>query len=102
MISLKINWKVRFKNPVFWVSFIPAVISAVYGILSVLDIFPRLSEGTLISAFTALVGLLSTLGIIADPTTAGMSDSDRAMAYDEPHKDIPPTIGDDVLPEDET
>jgi len=84
---MKINWKVRAKNPVFWITLIPAVISAVYGVLAVIGIVPRIAEDTLISAFTGIVGLLSTLGIIADPTTKGIKDSTRAMGYNEPYEE---------------
>lgn len=83
---MKINWKVRFKNPLFWATIIPAVISAVYGVMAVAGIVPRIDESTVISAFTAIVGLLSALGIIADPTTAGVNDSTRAMRYVSPYR----------------
>jgi phi LC3 family holin len=32
----------------------------------------------------AALSLLQLLGIIVDPTTKGIADSDRAMNYDEP------------------
>ena len=83
---MKINWKVRFKNPIFWITIIPAAISAVYGVLAVAGIVPRIAESTLITAFTGVVGLLSSLGIITDPTTAGLEDSTRAMKYESPYK----------------
>lgn len=84
---MKINWKVRLKNPTFWITVIPAVISAVYGVLAVIGVIPKVEEGTLISAFMAIVGVLSAIGIINDPTTKGIEDSDRAMTYAVPNDD---------------
>ena len=42
----------------------------------------------LAAQLVAIVGtvftLLAILGIVADPTTAGVGDSEQAMTYDEP------------------
>ena len=81
---MKINWKVRIKNPVFWLTAVPAVLTMVYTILGLFGIVPTLSEDTLINALTAIITVLSTLGVLVDPTTKGVQDSERAMTYDEP------------------
>lgn len=81
---MKINWKVRLKNPAFWVTVIPALITVIYAVLALFDVVPNVAEETLVSGFMAVMSVLSTLGIVVDPTTKGVSDSDRAMSYDEP------------------
>ena len=86
---MKINWTVRFKNKVFWVSIIPMILLLVQQICTLFGIsfnFSGLSE-SLVSIVGTVFGILALLGIIADPTTEGLSDSARAMTYDEPNKD---------------
>ena len=81
---MKINLKVRMKNPVFWLTIIPAVATCIYTVLGVFDIVPTISEETVVNGFTALVTALTMLGVLVDPTTRGVSDSERAIDYTEP------------------
>lgn len=81
---MKINWKVRLKNPVFWLTVIPAVIALVYTVLGLLGVVPAISEDTLVNAVTAIISALTTVGVLIDPTTKGVGDSDRALTYEEP------------------
>ena len=81
---MKINWKVRLKNPAFWVTVIPAIITVIYAVLALFDVIPNVAEETLVNGFMAVMSVLATLGIVVDPTTKGLNDSDRAMNYDEP------------------
>ena len=84
---MKINWKVRIKNPVFWVTVIPSLVSVVYLVLSVLGVTPSISESALVDALLAVVGALTTVGVLVDPTTKGVSDSTQAMGYEKPKSD---------------
>lgn len=78
---MKINWKVRFRNKV-WVSTLLATLAAfVFDVLAMLDIAPALTEETVMQAITALLTILSALGVVIDPTTSGTGDSERAMMY---------------------
>jgi len=84
-----INWKVRIRNKQFWVSVIPAlalVIQAVAAVFGWTLDFTSLI-GKLIAVVDAVFALLVILGIVVDPTTAGISDSRRAMTYQEPWQD---------------
>lgn len=83
---MNINWKVRFSNKQFWLSFIPAilllaqVVSAVFGYtLDLGDLGNRL-----LAVVNALFAVLALLGVVTDPTTTGVSDSQQAMTYDKP------------------
>ena len=83
-----INWQVRIKNKNFWVTFIPAlllliqVIAAVFGFtLDLGDLGNRLLD-VVNAAFSVLV----ILGVVNDPTTEGVSDSEQALTYTEPKK----------------
>lgn len=84
-----INWKVRLKNKAFWLSLIPAillmiqVVAAPFGL--VLD-FGELGN-QLLAIVNAIFAVLVILGIVEDPTTAGVGDSALALTYEEPKKD---------------
>lgn len=82
---MKINWQVRIKNPVFWLTIIPATAAFVYALLGAFGIVLPISEDVLVNALVAIVTALSTLGVLVDPTTKGASDSERAMSYTEPN-----------------
>lgn len=81
---MKINWKVRLKQPAFWIATIPVVITFVYSILALVGVVPSITEGAVQNLFLTLVSVLAQLGIVVDPTTKGVSDSDRAMNYEKP------------------
>lgn len=81
-----INWLVRIKNKAFWVAFIPAVfllIQAVGGIFGFEFDFSELSM-KILAAVDALFAVLAIIGIVADPTTAGIGDSAQALTYNVP------------------
>lgn len=85
---MKINLKVRLKNKVFWIAFIPALLMLIKAVANVFgfDIELLDVEGNLIAVVEAVFVLLSLIGVVTDPTTEGISDSERALTYDEPNK----------------
>lgn len=86
---MRINWKVRLNNKQFWKAIIPAVALAVQAILAIFDITLNLETlvGKLIAVVDAVFAVLVILGIVVDPTTAGIGDSNRAMEYEIPWDD---------------
>ncbi len=81
---MKINLKVRFKNPIFWLTVIPAVITFIYTVLGAFGVVPAISQEMIVNIVTALISALTTIGVLVDPTTKGVGDSERALNYDEP------------------
>lgn len=84
---MKINWKVRFKNKVWLGSFIALIVSFVYTALDMLGVIPEFQQKNLMAIINQILDLLGLFGVIADPTTVGLSDSNRAMGYEEPWDD---------------
>lgn len=82
---MKINVKARLKNPVFWATVIPALITIVYAVFEVFDFAPAITEDIATRIFAGICSLLATAGVVIDPTTSGVADSDRAMSYDAPY-----------------
>lgn len=78
---MKINLKARLKNKTFIVSIATLLITFVYQLLSMFEVVPKVSESTLINLLGMVINLLAGLGVIVDPTTDGINDSDRAMTY---------------------
>ena len=72
-----INWKVRIKNKNFWIALIPAVLLLVQVIAAVFGYTLNLGElgDKLLAVVNALFAVLTILGIVTDPTTAGIGDS---------------------------
>ena len=82
----KINWLVRVRNKAFWVVIIPAVLLLIQAIANVFGLTIDLGDlgNNLIAVVNAVFVVLSILGIVVDPTTNGVSDSDRALTYNDP------------------
>lgn len=93
-IITKINWKIRVKNPVFWVNI---GISIIVPILTYMGLSwnDMTTWATLFNTLLAAVKnpvvvvavLVSVWNAIIDPTTTGVSDSKLAMSYDKPKGD---------------
>ena len=84
---MKLNWKVRFKNKVWLGSFCSLVIGFVYSMLALFDVFPQVTESIVLQLLNQVLTFLGLIGVIVDPTTAGLGDSERAMGYEEPWED---------------
>ena len=84
---MKINWKVRFKNKTWLSMFISLIVGFVFNLLKMFDVVPVVTENTVMGIIGQVLTLLGLLGVIVDPTTAGIEDSNRAMGYDEPWVD---------------
>lgn len=82
----KMNWKVRLRNPVFWLTGLSALLAFVYTLLGLFGVVPSVSENAAVKAVSVLVSALTSLGVLVDPTTSGVSDSSRALTYDKPYK----------------
>jgi phi LC3 family holin len=88
---MKINWKVRFKNPVFWVQVAVAVILPMLANLGLawedMTTWEALG-GVLLESIKnpviVVAVIVSVWNAVIDPTTAGMGDSAQALTYEKP------------------
>lgn len=83
---MKINWKVRINNKLFWLAFIPAMLMLIKAIANVFGYEMDLIniESDLIAVVESVFLVLGVMGIVADPTTKGLSDSENALTYEKP------------------
>ena len=84
---MKINWKVRFKNPTWLTMFISLIVGFVFNVLKMFDVVPSITQNQIMEVVSQVLTFLGLFGVIVDPTTAGIGDSQRALGYEEPYKD---------------
>ena len=88
-----INWTVRFKNPLFWVQVLLAILMPILAYMG-LTVEDLTSWAILGNALLEAVKNPYVLGLVVvsvwnavnDPTTAGMKDSELAKTYIRPFK----------------
>ena len=73
----KINWRLRLQNKVTLIALLGAIflMAQQFG----LEIPKNIQDGV-----NTFVYILVLLGVVTDPTTAGIKDSDRALEYEVP------------------
>lgn len=77
----KINWEVRIKSKTFWLAAVPAFLLLAQTIGAPFGYkwdFVVLNQ-QLAAIINAAFGLLAIIGVVVDPTTAGIKDSQRVM-----------------------
>lgn len=81
-----INWTVRIKNKNFWLAAIPALLLLVQTVAALFGLTLDLGEigDKLLAVVNAVFALLVILGVVNDPTTAGIADSKQARTYSYP------------------
>ena len=84
---MQINWRVRFQNKTFLTGLISLVVVFIYDLLQLLGIAPVVTQSVVMQVAEGVLTILGMVGVIADPTTAGITDSRQAMTYVEPKKD---------------
>lgn len=83
-----INWTVRLKSKTFWLTIVPAALLLVQVVAAVFGLSIDFGDlgNKLLDVVNAAFAVLAILGIVADPTTAGVGDSARALTYTEPKR----------------
>lgn len=81
---MKINWKVRLKKKSFWITFVPSLMAVVISVFAIFGIDVTQQTTQITSVIMAILGVLASLGVVIDPTTKGLEDSDMAMQYEVP------------------
>lgn len=94
-MGTKINWKVRFQNKLWLTSFISLVVGFVFNVLKCFDVVPSVTQNMVMEIVGQFLTFLGLFGVIQDPTTAGLGDSQRALGYSEPWNDT--TDNDEVV-----
>ena len=91
---MKINWKVRIKNPVFWAQIAAAIVTPILtglglqsGDMTTWAAFGEALYRAVMNPVIVVSVIVSLWGIINDPTTRGLSDSSLALTYNKPREE---------------
>lgn len=74
-----LNLKIRLKNKTFIVTMMTTVIAFVYQMLAQFEIVPKVTQDQTLQVVMLVVNILAGLGILVDPTTDGLKDSERVL-----------------------
>lgn len=83
-----INWKLRLKNKVTLVTLLAAIVAFVYQLLGIFEVVPAITQDDVKNVIGIVINLLVGLGIIVDPTTKGVGDSNTALHYEKPSGEV--------------
>ena len=98
---MKINLKLRLKNKTTLITLLITLATALYKVLEIFNVTPAIPYKEVENLIYVVVGVLASLGIIVDPTTKGIGDSDRAMTYsDLGDKNLDLTVKEDPIDDD--
>lgn len=84
---MSINWKLRLQNKATLTTLCMSVVTAIYCVLAAFGITPSVAEEQTMNLVYAVISIACSVGIVVDPTTSGMGDSEQAMAYESPKQD---------------
>lgn len=82
---MKINWTLRLQNKATLAALAATVLAFAYQLCGIFGIVPPISQDSLLQLVGIVLNILVALGVVTDPTTSGLSDSARALGYDEPY-----------------
>lgn len=89
---MNINWRVRIKNPAFWVSIAIAIVTpilAYFGLtaqdMTSWGVIWDVVVQAVSNPYVILTVAVSVYNAIVDPTSTGVTDSSRALQYDSPN-----------------
>lgn len=71
------DWKERFKNKMFWLAIIPAVLLVIQTVAAVFGYTMDLGDlgNKLLDVVNAVFSVLVIAGIVVDPSTPGVGDN---------------------------
>ena len=85
---MKINWKVRLQHKSFLVALFAALLLLAQQVARALGYdLPEAVGEQATAIFNSVLGILVLLGVVVDPTTSAVSDSQKAMQYAKPKED---------------
>ncbi|MEG0259909.1 MAG: phage holin [Lysinibacillus sp.] len=86
---MKINWKVRLKHKPFLVALFAFVLLLAQQVAQAFGYDLPSAVGEQATAiFNTILSILVLLGIVVDPTTNDVGDSEQALGYNKPRNDL--------------
>lgn len=86
---MKINWKIRIQSKVFVISLLGLIFLLAQQVLGIFGInwdYTVIND-QLTQVINTIFLILALVGVVKDPTTTGIEDSEQALKYTEPRKE---------------
>ena len=82
---MRINWKIRFMHKPFLVALFSLILllAQQVGAFFGFELTSMMSE-QLTTILNTILSILVLVGVVVDPTTSGLNDSERASMYQRP------------------
>ena len=81
---MNINWKIRLKSGPFWAGLVSLALTLVYTLLNMAGVVPQFEQKQIMDIAVMLLQILAFVGVVSDPTTKGIGDSEQALTYEKP------------------
>jgi len=78
-----INWKLRVQNRVTLTAIITDIVAVIFSIMNLVQT-KNFSQQSIMDIVKLVIEVFVLLGIVIDPTTEGLSDSEKALTYTTP------------------
>lgn len=89
------NLKLRFKNKTTLLALLLCIVAFAYQVCGIIGVVPPVAQEDIVQLIGVVLNVLVGLGVLVDPTTAGVSDSQQALTYDAPRSDLDAAYVDD-------
>jgi len=80
---MNINWKIRLTSKTFWISMTSLLLVLANQVAAIFGMDITMYNEQVTNLVETVLSILGLIGVIVDPTTKGLSDSKRAMDYNE-------------------
>ena len=84
---MKINWKVRLRHRQFWIALFSALALLSNQVAAIFGVDITIVSDQIQQTLETVLMILALLGVIIDPTTSGVKDSEQALTYKKPRKE---------------
>ena len=79
-----LNWKLRLKNKTTLLSLIGCLVAFVYQLAGILGYNVPVNQDEMVQMLGLFISALAAVGVVVDPTTKGIADSEQAQRYKAP------------------
>ena len=81
---MSINWMLRLKNKPVLSALIAAFVIFVFDVAEIFGVVMPMDSSSILEYADLVLVALVAMGVVVDPTTQGIGDSENALMYEEP------------------
>ena len=92
-----INWILRLKNKPVLVALVGTLIAFVYQVCGIIGVVPAISEQTIVEWAGLIINVLVFLGVVVDPSTAGVKDTSNVLERKTPRVEEAVNVNEQII-----